>query len=230
MKARNLHPWDVSVAEAREIQLRLRERIVREPPDDFEPRVIAGADVAFDRAREHAFAAIVLIELATLETVETATAVTSIRFPYVPGYLSFRELPALLAAWEQIETPPDGVLIDAHGYAHPRRMGLACHAGLLFDLPTVGCAKSVLCGEVGGPGERRGATAPIRDPDTGEEIGRALRTKDGVRPVYVSIGHRVDLDTAVELVLRLAPEGRYRFPETTRRADRLAAEVKAATG
>lgn len=226
MRVRSLHSWDVSVAEAREIQVRLRERIVSHPPPGFAPEVVAGADVAFDRARENAYAAVVVIDLESLETIESATASTPIAFPYVPGYLSFRELPALVAAWRKIERAPDAVVIDAHGYAHPRRMGLACHAGLAFDLPTVGCAKSVLCGESGELGSSRGSTAALTDPQTGEEIGRALRTKDRVRPVYVSVGHRVDLDTAVELILRVTPDGRYRFPETTRRADRLAAEAK----
>lgn len=196
------------------------------PPPAFAPRRAAGADVAFDLSRQRAFAAVVLIDLETLDTVETATAVLPIAFPYVPGYLSFRELPALIAAWEKLRGQPDVAVLDAHGYAHPRRMGLACHAGLTFDLPTVGCAKSLLYGEVSDPGLERGDTAPIRDPATGEEIGRALRTRTGIRPVYVSIGHRVDLDTAVELILRLTPGGRYRFPETTRRADRLAGELK----
>ncbi|UCC83007.1 MAG: endonuclease V [Gemmatimonadota bacterium] len=215
-----------SVAEARQIQERLRERLVFRPPRGFKPRVVAGADVAFDKARNLAFAAVVLIELDSLETVETATAALPISFPYVPGYLSFRELPALVAAWESLRQRPDVAVLDAHGYAHPRRMGLACHAGLEFGLPAIGCAKSILCGEVGELAEERGARAPLVDPKSGEELGWALRTRDRVRPVYLSVGHLIDLPTAAELILRLAPGGRYRFPETTRRADRLAAEYK----
>ncbi|NIN72439.1 MAG: endonuclease V [Gemmatimonadetes bacterium] len=215
-----------SVAEARQIQERLRERLVFRPPRGFKPRVVAGADVAFDKARNLAFAAVVLIELDSLETVETATAALPISFPYVPGYLSFRELPALAAAWESLRERPDVAVLDAHGYAHPRRMGLACHAGLAFGLPAVGCAKSILCGEVGGLAEERGARAPLVDPKSGEQLGWALRTRDRVRPVYLSVGHLIDLPTAGELILRLTPGGRYRFPETTRRADRLAAEFK----
>jgi deoxyribonuclease V len=219
-------PKVITVAEAREIQLKLRERAVFETPSGFAPRLVAGADVAFDKPRNLAFAAVVTIDLETMETVESAGAAVPIAFPYVPGYLSFRELPALSAAWERLSQRPDIAVLDAHGYAHPRRMGLASHAGLEFDLPTVGCAKSILCGEVGPLSEERGATASLVDPANGEQIGWALRTKHRVRPVYLSIGHRVDLPTAAELVLRLTPGGRYRFPETTRRADRLAAELK----
>lgn len=182
--------------------------------------------MAFDNTRNLAFAAVVVIDLETMETVETATAVMPISFPYVPGYLSFRELPALAAAWKRLREQPDLAVLDAHGYAHPRRMGLACHAGLEFDLPAIGCAKSVLYGEVGELAETRGARAPLLDPKTGEEIGWALRTRDRVRPVYLSVGHKMDLPTAAELILRLTPAGRYRFPETTRRADRKAAELK----
>jgi deoxyribonuclease V len=217
-----------TVAEAREIQEELRKRVIFQPPHGFAPRVVAGADVAFDRARNLAFAAVVVIDIGSLETVESATAVLPIGFPYVPGYLSFRELPALAAAWERLRERPDLVVLDAHGYAHPRRMGLACHAGLEFGLPAIGCAKSILYGELGEAAEERGARASLRDPQSGEELGWALRTRDRVRPVYVSVGHLIDLPTAADLILRLTPGGRYRFPETTRRADRLAAELKSA--
>lgn len=215
-----------TVAEAREIQEKLRERVVFQPPERFAPRRVAGADVAFDKSRDLAFAAVVVIDIETMETVETATAVAPITFPYVPGYLSFRELPVLVAAWDQLRKRPDLAVLDAHGFAHPRRMGLACHAGLEFGLPTIGCAKSILCGEMGELGVERGARAALVDPKTGEELGWALRTRERVRPVYLSVGHLMDLPTASELILRLAPGGRYRFPETTRRADRLAAELK----
>jgi deoxyribonuclease V len=218
-----------SVAQAREIQLRLRQRVIFEPPRGFAPRLVAGADVAFDRPRDLSFAAVVLIDLDSLETIEVATAVERTAFPYVPGYLSFRELPALLSAWSNLSRRPDLLLIDAHGYAHPRRMGLACHAGLELDVPTIGCAKSILCGVLEPLPEERGATAPLVDPAGGEVIGWGLRTRNRVRPVYLSVGHRMDLATAADLVLRLTPGGRYRFPETTRRADRIAAELKRAT-
>lgn len=218
-----------SVAEAREIQMQLRERVIFEPPEPFEPRLVAGADVAFDKKRELSFAAIVVIELETLETVETATAVEPTAFPYVPGYLSFRELPVLSSAWGRLSRRPDVLVVDGHGYAHPRRMGLACHAGLEFDLPTIGCAKSILCGVPEQLPEERGNTAPLIDPATDEVIGWSIRTRTRVRPLYLSVGHRIDLSTAAELILRLTPRGRYRFPETTRRSDRLAGELKRPT-
>jgi len=139
-----------------------------------------------------------------------------VTFPYVPGLLSFREIPALAVAWQQLPTRPDFLVIDGHGLAHPRRMGIACHAGLVFNLPTIGCAKSLLVGRYGHLGEERGATAPL--VHRGEVVGMAVRTRARVSPVYVSPGHCMDLPTAVELVLRLAD---YREPETTRRAHRL---------
>jgi deoxyribonuclease V len=219
---------NLTVSRAREIQLRLRDRILFEPPVGFVPRLAAGADVAFDKRRKLAFAAVVVIDLESLATVEVATAAMPVSFPYVPGYLSFRELPVLAAAWSELTRRPDVAIFDAHGYAHPRRMGLACHAGIVFGLPAIGCAKSILVGEVGGLSVQRGSRSPLKDPGTGEELGWALRTRDRVRPVYVSIGHRIDLPTAADLILRLTPGGRYRFPESTRRADRLAAELKRA--
>lgn len=220
---------NLTVNQAREIQLRLRDRILFEPPAGFVPRLAAGADVAFDEQRELAFAAVVLIDLESLVTVEVTTAVMPVPFPYVPGYLSFRELPVLAAAWSELTRQPDVAIFDAHGYAHPRRMGLACHAGIVFDVPAVGCAKSILVGEVEGLSGKRGSRSPLIDPGTGEELGWALRTRDGVRPVYLSVGHRIDLPTAADLILRLTPGGRYRFPESTRRADRLASELKQAS-
>lgn len=219
-----------TVAEAREIQLALRERLALGPPPEFDPRRAAGADVAFDRKRGLAYAAVVVIDLETLETVDEATAIEPIAFPYVPGYLSFRELPALAAAWSRLVRPPDVAVFDAHGYAHPRRLGLACHAGIEFDVPSIGCAKSILCGRHGPLAQERGASSPLIDLQNDEVIGWALRTRLRVRPVYLSVGHRMDLPTARDLLLRLTPGGRYRFPETTRRADRRAAELKRAGG
>ncbi len=219
----------LTVAQARAIQLELRRQLVFQTPTSFNPRLVAGADVAFDKSRGLAFAAVVVIDLDSMDTIATSGAAVPITFPYVPGYLSFRELPALEAAWEKLTEPPDAAVLDAHGYAHPRRVGLACHAGVVLGLPTVGCAKSILCGTVGPLAEERGARASLVDPQSGEELGWALRTRTRVRPVYVSVGHLIDLPTAAELVLRLTPGGRYRFPETTRRADRRASELKRET-
>jgi deoxyribonuclease V len=143
-----------------------------------------------------------------------------ITFPYVPGLLAFREGPVVLAALEQVSDPPDVLLFDGQGLAHPRRLGLATHIGVLLDRPSIGCAKSRLCGEHEEPPAERGGWVPLRDGD--EVIGGVVRTRAGVRPVYVSVGHRVDLETAVSLVVACCT--RYRLPEPTRRAHRAAGE------
>lgn len=212
-----LHAWEVSTAEAKRLQLELRDRIVLRPPADFDPRRVAGADLSFDRGGDTGYAGFAVLDAESLETVEEATLATPLTFPYVPGLLSFRELPALAAAWKRLRRAPDAIIFDGQGTAHPRRMGLACHGGLLFDTPSVGCAKSILVGEHGPLGEARGSTAELVHDD--EVVGMAVRTRTGVRPVYVSPGHRMDLPTAVELVLRMAPK--YKEPETTRRSHRL---------
>ncbi|HEX8694511.1 MAG TPA: endonuclease V [Longimicrobium sp.] len=218
-----LHPWNLTVAQAREVQLSLRERLVPTPPPGFAPRLVAGADVSAEKFSRRGYAGVVTVDLATLETVEEASAVVDLGFPYVPGYLSFRELPALAAAWERLERRPDVVVFDAHGYAHPRRFGLACHGGVLLDLPSIGCAKTMFVGEHGPLAPGRGATAEI--VDRGEVVGVALRTRDRCNPVYVSRGHRMDLDTAVGIVLSLS---RFRIPETTRRSHNLVNDLRRA--
>lgn len=226
MSARWLQAWAVTTSEARRFQDRLRERVSAVSGAGFDPRIAAGADVAFERPRgaTRAWAAIVCVRLPGLETVEEASASTEVEFPYVPGLLSFREMPVLAAAWRRLRTRPDVLLLDAHGVAHPRRAGLACHAGLVFDVPAIGCAKSILVGTHDRLGRRRGSWVPL--VDRGEVVGSVLRTRTGVKPVYVSVGHRVDLETAREIVLRVAT--RYRLPEPTRRADQLAGRLKAA--
>jgi deoxyribonuclease V len=213
-----LHSWDVSAAEARQIQLELRERLVLHPPAGFAPRTFAGADVSL--AGQHAprgFAAIVVLDAQTLAPLEQAHAAAEIPFPYVPGLLSFRELPPLALAWQRLQMRPDVLIFDGHGIAHPRRFGIACHGGLLFGVPSIGCGKSILVGTHGRLGNQRGATAPLTV--RGEVVGMAVRTRTGVHPVYVSPGHLMDLPTAVELVLRAT--GRFREPETTRHAHHL---------
>lgn len=163
-------------------------------------------------------AAVAVLAYPGLEPVETSLASLPISFPYVPGLLSFRELPAVVEAFRRLQVRPDLVLCDGHGYAHPRRFGLACHLGLLTGVPSIGVAKTLLVGTHGPLGVERGSRTPLVD---GEEIvGAAVRTRTGVKPVYVSVGHKVDLETAVEWTLRCAP--RYRLPETTRRAHAVA--------
>lgn len=224
MSAPASHDWNVTPEEARRIQVELRERLVLEPPPGFDPRRIAGADISFERFGSRGFAAVVVLDAHTLEPVEEAAAVVELTFPYVPGYLSFRELPAIAAAWERLERKPDVVVFDGQGTAHPRRFGVACHGGVLFDVPSVGCAKSLLVGRHGELGEERGSTAEI--VHRGETVGMAVRTRAGVKPVYVSPGHRMDLATAVDIVLRMSPK--YREPETTRRSHRRVNEMRRA--
>ena len=181
-------------------------------------RRVCGLDVHYDEAGRTARAAAVVMGLPGLETIEHAIARRPASFPYVPGLLSFREMPAALAALEALTVRPDLLLCDGQGIAHPRRCGLASHLGLAADLPSIGVAKTRLVGEHREPGASRGAWASL--VDAGEEIGAALRTRAGVKPVYVSIGHRVSLATAIRLVLACSP--RYRIPEPLRAADRLA--------
>jgi deoxyribonuclease V len=209
------HPWDVSPAEARTIQNQLRERVCVQPLDNL-PQVVAGVDVSVKDGV--AKAAVVLLSYPDLAPFQAATATRPVSFPYVPGLLAFREGPVVFAALEQLTSDPDVLMFDAQGMAHPRRMGLATHLGILLDMPAVGCAKSRLCGRDVVPGEERGSWLPL--VDGGEVIGAIVRTRSRVRPVYVSIGHQLDLEAAVSLVLGCA--AKYRLPEPTRWAHRVA--------
>jgi deoxyribonuclease V len=211
---RELHPWEVTPEEAREIQNRLRGEVRVEPLDVEAVQTVAGADLSFDKGSETVFAGIVVLRLPSLEVVEEVGVKTVSRFPYVPGLLSFRETPPLLEAWEKLRAPPDALICDGQGLAHPRRFGIASHLGVLLDRPTVGCAKRILTGRHGPVGEAPGDWAPL--VDRGETVGAALRTRAGVTPVFVSVGHRCDLPSALALVRRCA--GPTRVPETTRRA------------
>lgn len=175
---------------------------------------MAGADVSYQKGGDKLFAAVVVLQLPTLRLVEQATVVARARFPYVAGLLSFREAPALLAAFRKLRARPDLVLVDGHGIAHPRRFGIASHLGWLLEVPTIGCAKSILCGTHGRLARPRGATSAL--VHKAEPVGTALRTRAGVQPVYVSVGHLIDLDSAVEIVLRCAPK--FRIPEPIRQA------------
>jgi deoxyribonuclease V len=203
-----------SIAEARALQERLRAEVVERDVLPGKLRLVAGADVSYDRGSPILYAAIVVLDADTLETVEVASTRGRARFPYVPGYLSFRELPPLAQAFARLRAQPDLLLCDGHGRAHPRRFGLASHLGVSLGVPSIGCAKSRLVGAHRAPGPRRGAHAALRDE--GETIGEVLRTREGVAPIYVSIGHRVSLATAQRLVLRFSP--RFRIPEPIRAA------------
>jgi len=185
---------------------------------------VAGLDVAYDRQGKRATAAIAVVRAGDLSVVETRTLDTAIRFPYIPGLLSFRELPAICALLQQVTVIPDLLICDGQGIAHPRRFGLACHLGLMFDVPSIGCAKTPLLGAVREPGLARGDAAALLD--RGDTVGCALRTRSGVKPVYVSPGHRISVASACEWVLKLAP--RYRLPEPLRLADQAARKAQAA--
>lgn len=217
------HVTPASEAEARAVQHRLRGRVdtVGPGPLPGAPGTVVGVDVAYDDARDVVAAAAVALDAQTLTVVDEATAVRRVAFPYVPGLLAFRELPAVLDALERLRVPCDLVVCDGYGLAHPRRLGLASHLGVLTGLPTFGVAKNPFVFRHPPLAATRGAQAPLLDGDgpAAEEVGRALRTRDGVKPVYVSVGHRFDLDNACAHTLVLA--SRYRLPETTRRADAL---------
>jgi deoxyribonuclease V len=212
------HRWDLSAREAMALQAQLADRVVVQTT--FCPtsvRTVAGVDVGFhgDVAR----AAVVVLGVPGLEPLDGVVADLPVVFPYVPGLLAFREGPVVLRALEQLKTWPDLWIFDAHGIAHQRRLGLAAHLGLLLDAPSIGCAKSRLAGQCDDPPDTPGAWAPLQD--NGQTIGAALRTGKGFRPVYVSIGHRVDLLTAIDWVLRCTHG--HRLPETTRWAHKMAA-------
>ena len=213
----DLHPWDLSPKEAVALQRELAGRVVRRGAPRRVRRV-AGADIAVGRGAKRATGAVVVLSYPELEILEVAVEEAPVTFPYVPGLLSFREAPVLRQAFRKLAGPIDLLFVDGQGYAHPRRFGLACHLGLLLDVPTVGVAKSRLLGEYEEPGVEAGSRAGL--VDAGETVGTVLRTRTAVRPLYVSVGHRIGLDEAVAWVLRC---GRgYRLPEPARLADRAA--------
>lgn len=215
MQYQNLHAWHVTTERARQLQNELSTQVVRR--DRFETiKTVAGVDIGFKN--NIARAAVVILSFPDLLLVDGVVAESRVNFPYIPGYLSFREIPPLLVAFARLQTEPDLVIVDGQGLAHPRRFGLACHLGLILDKPTIGCAKSRLCGQYAEPDAEKGAYTNLLDKD--EIIGTALRTRTNVSVVYVSIGHRISLDSARKLTLACCK--RYRLPETTRYAHRAA--------
>lgn len=208
-----LHDWNLTPREAIELQKRLRASVLIKPLAQ-EVETIAGADISFNKFSEKVYAGIVVLRLSSLEVIEEASVVSIARFPYVSGLLSFREAPSVLEAWAKLRTEPDAVMFDGQGIAHPRRVGIASHMGLLLNRPTFGCAKSVLVGRYEEPPPERCSSSPL--VDKGETIGMALRTKNRTQPIFVSAGHMIDLAGAVELTLQC--DGGYRQPEPTRRA------------
>jgi deoxyribonuclease V len=231
---RHLHEWDVSYAEARRLQTQLAGRVRLERLRK-QPRLIAGLDCAFSADGKQVLAAAVVLKVLgekddareevrsfAFEPVETATAATKLTFPYIPGLLSFREAPACLAVVEKLKHEPDLFLIDGQGIAHPRRLGLAAHLGLFFNKPTIGCAKSRLTGTHETPGIEKGAYTPLRDGD--EIIGGVVRTRRGVKPIFVSVGHKCRLEEAIQITLACATK--YRLPEPTRLAHHAVSQFK----
>ncbi len=210
------HPWNISEKEALQLQSDLSVKV--EKQDHFDLiEYIAGVDVAYAKESEQLIAAVVVLDASSLKVIETVEISDKEQFPYISGLFSFRELPPLIEAFAKLKHKPDLIVCDGQGYAHPRRFGLACHLGVIFDVPTIGCGKTKLLGEYQEPDTTRGATAPL--VDNGEIIGNVLRTQTDINPIYVSIGHRISLATACEWVLNLSPK--YRLPETTRQADQL---------
>ncbi len=207
------HAWRVSPAEARQIQLDLASSVRREGRV-ASPARIAGMDISVQRFAAEGTAAVVVLSYPGLELLECRVQTGPIGFPYVPGLLSFREAPLLLETCAGLKCKPDLIMVDGQGIAHPRRLGLGAHVGLLLDVPAIGCAKSRLCGAHETPGDEAGSTAALTDGD--EVIGAVLRTKTGVKPLYISTGHRIGLDEAVKWVLACCRG--YRLPEPTRLA------------
>ena len=221
MKVGGLHGFDLSPSEARRLQVELASRVVAGPALDLAGvRYVAGADVSTQG--EKAYATVVVLSFPGLSLVEVQGFEALLRFPYVPGLLSFRELPSVVGAIEKVETEVDALILDAQGLAHPRRMGLASHLGIFLDVPTVGCAKSLLVGSYEEPGREKGSATYL--VDRGEVVGRVVRTREGVSPVYVSVGNGIDLESSVALVLACCT--RYRLPESTRQAHNAANRLR----
>ena len=225
MKVDELHSFGLSPPEARRLQEELSSQVVQGPPlDPSGVRYVAGADVSTQG--EMAYATVVVLEFPGLSLVEVKGYEAPLGFSYVPGLLSFRELPSVVGALEKIESAVDALILDAHGLAHPRRLGLASHLGIFLDVPTIGCAKSRLVGHFEQPGRQKGSATDL--VHRGEVVGSALRTRDGVSPVYVSVGSGIDLRSSVRLVLACCTK--YRLPETTRQAHAAANRLRRGEG
>jgi deoxyribonuclease V len=239
MRILDLHTWDLTAAGAVQLQRQLAQKVILSPIHSI-PRFVAGLDCAFSTDKKRIIAAAVVlrwvarpsevrpkwtsltVEVPEFEIVETAEAILDVRFPYVPGLLSFREAPACLEAIRKLRTIPDVVLADGQGIAHPRRLGLASHLGLFLDTPTIGCAKSRLIGEYGDVPSQKGASVPLLDKN--ERIGFVVRTRTNVNPLFISPGHKITHSQAVEIVLNCCT--RYRLPEPTRLAHQKVSQLK----
>lgn len=214
---------DITPEQAVNLQRQMQEHINLSPLTG-PVQTVAGADISFNKFSEIVYAGIVVLRYPEMQVIHRASAITKTRFPYVPGLLAFREVPALLEVWEQLEVKPDVLILDGHGIAHPRRLGIATHFGLLVDHPTIGCAKSLLAGKYEEPDAKPGATSVLMH--RGEAIGTALRTKLRCKPVFVSPGHKTSMDDALTIIRHCV--GKYRIPEPTRLAHLLVNEVRLA--
>jgi len=217
MKLNKLHNWQLTTVHAKEIQYQIASRVSRKN-EVTNPRFIAGLDISVTKEQAKATATAVVLNFPKLEVAEVKTVQDKLNFPYIPGYLSFREAPLTLKVCEQLDITPDLVIVDGHGIAHPRRLGLASHLGLFLEIPTIGCGKSLLCGDFTEPGNEPGSYTDVLE--NGETIGVALRTKSRVKPVFVSIGHKIDLNTAIKWIMNCCRG--YRLPEPTRLAHQAA--------
>jgi deoxyribonuclease V len=221
MRVNSLHKWNLSYSQALDLQRKLACK-VQQTKLKNRAKLVAGLDCAFSRDGQRIIACCVVTQLPDFELVERTSAVRRAAFPYIPGLLSFREAPACIAAVERLKTEPDVFIIDGQGIAHPRRLGLAAHLGLFFDKPTIGCAKSRLTGTFESPPPQKGLYSFLKDGD--EVIGAVVRTRDNVKPVFVSVGNKCRLQDAVEIVLACAVK--YRLPEPTRLAHQLVSKLR----
>ena len=225
MKCLDLHPWDLEYSEAVKLQQQMREQLILEAVE-MDIRLIAGADVSYSKGSDLFFSSVVVLEVPSMTVMEVAAAEGKVDFPYIPGLLSFREAPILIKAFEKIKNTPEVVIFDGQGIAHPRGLGLASHMGLILDLPSIGCAKKNLVGDYGSVGSEVGEHTSIIFKD--EVVGAVLRTKRNVMSVFVSPGHRMDIPSAVDIVMKTCRG--YRLPEPTRQAHISVNKVRASLG
>ncbi|MEB3216614.1 MAG: deoxyribonuclease V [Nostocales cyanobacterium 94392] len=218
MHIKQRHDWNLTISEAKVIQEELQKEVITEDQFTEPVKYVAGVDMGFEADGTISRAAVAVLSFPDLQLQEQNITRRATTFPYIPGFLSFREIPAVLDALEQINTIPDIILCDGQGIAHPRRLGIASHLGVIIDMPTIGVAKSLLIGKHQEVPQIKGSWQPLIHKS--ETIGAVLRTRSNVKPVYVSSGHRISLPTAIDYVLRCTPK--YRLPETTRIADKLA--------
>jgi deoxyribonuclease V len=220
MHIKNIHSWNLTIGKAKKLQVELASEVLHTPILKT-PKIVAGTDCSLNLKTNRIFSAVVLFSYPKLEIMETKSANMPITFPYVPGFLSFRECPVLIEAFKKLKNTPDLVFVDGHGVSHPRKLGIASHLGLWLGISTVGCAKSVLVGKYKSLGKYAGSYDYLKDK--GKTIALALRTKDNCKPVFISVGHKIDLESALKFTLKCF-DG-YRIPKPSRIADKLAREI-----